>query len=183
MVMTHRSRFAFAVLAMSVTAAASGCPSDLPTVLSLTIVPGEIRGVEHVLHVSVQDDGCLRVRRPAHWHRPGKFGGVLAAPSLRAAQAMSRMHLLAGFDGENVAAELTALEDARGQAYAVLGADRYVLRWTDDSGRGHEAAFSGVHQYAERYPDRVDLAAFASLVSMLQAEAERDDLVDLAATP
>jgi hypothetical protein len=181
--MTHRCSFAFTILAMSLTAGASACPSDLPTVLSLTIVPGEIRGVEHVLQVSVQDDGCLRVQRPAHWHQPGKFGGVLAAPSLRASQATSQMQQLAGFDGEKVAAELAALEDALGKAYAVLGADRYVLRWTDDSGRGHEAAFSGVIQYAERYPERADLAAFSALVSMLHAEAERDDLVDLEAAP
>jgi hypothetical protein len=181
--MAHRGSFAFAILAMSFTVVAAACPSDAPTVLSLTVVPGEIRGVEHVLHVSVQDDGCLRVRRPAHWHEPGRFGGVLAAPSLRASRATSQMHLLAGFDGEKVAAELAALEKARGQAFAVLGADRYVLRWTDDSGRRFEAPFSGVFQYAEQYPDRADLAAFAALVSMLYAEAERDDLVDLAAAP
>jgi hypothetical protein len=147
------------------------------------VVPGEIRGVEHVLHVAVQDDGCLRVRRPAYWREPGRFGGVLAQPALRASQATSQMRLLAGFDGEKVATELAALEDARGEAFAVLGADRYVLRWTDDSGRGHETAFSGVFQYAERYPDRADLAAFAALVSMLQDEAERDDLVNLEPAP
>jgi hypothetical protein len=174
---------AFALLALSVSALASACPSDRPAALSLTVVPGEIRGVEHVLHVGVQDDGCLRVRRPAHWHEPGRFGGVLAQPALRAAQATSHMHLLAGFDGEKVNAELAALEDARGEAFAVLGADRYVLRWIDDSGRGREAAFSGVFQYAERYPDRTDLAAFAALVSMLQLEAERADLINLAAAP
>lgn len=181
--MNHRCRFAFAVLAMSITATASACPSDLPIVLSLMVVPGEIRGVEHVMHVGVQDDGCLRVRRPAYWREPGRFGGVLAQPALRASQATSQMRLLAGFDGEKVATELAALEDARGEAFAVLGADRYVLRWTDDSGRGHEAAFSGVFQYAERYPDRADLAAFAALVSMLQDEAERTDLVDLEPAP
>jgi hypothetical protein len=175
--MTHRSSFAFAILALSASALASACPSDLPTVLSLTIVPGEIRGVEHELHVSVQNDGCLRVQRPAHWREPGSFGGVLATPSLRAQRAASPVSLLAAFDGTKVAAELEALEDARGQAFAVLGADRYVLRWTDDSGLGHEAAFSGVFQYAERYPDRADLAAFSALVSMLQAQAERDDLL------
>lgn len=181
--MIHRGCFSFAMLAMCVTAAASACPSDLPTVLSLTVVPGEIRGVEHVLHVGVQDDGCVRVRRPDHWHEPGRFGGVLARPSLRGAQTTSQMRLLAGFDGDKVASELAALEDARGQAFAVLGADRYVLRWIDDSGRSHEAAFSGVFQYAEQYPDRADLAAFSALVSMLYAEAERDDLVELEPAP
>lgn len=181
--MNPRSRFAFAILAMSVTATASACPSDLPTALSLTIVPGEIRGLEHVLHVSVQADGCLRVRRPEHWYEPGQFGGVLAAPSLRASQTKSQTRFLAGFDGERVAAELAALEDARGQRFAVLGADRYLLRWTDDSGRSHVAAFPGVFQYAEQYPDRVDLATFSALVSMLYAEAERDDLVELEAAP
>lgn len=181
--MTPSGRFSVAIIAMSVAAAASACPSDQPTVLSLTMVPGEIRGVEHVLHVSVQDDGCLRVRRPEYWREPGQFGGVLAAPSLRASRATSQMHLLAGFDGENVAVELAALEDARGQAFAVLGADRYVLRWTDDSGRSQEASFSGVPQYAEQYPDRADLAAFSALVSMLHAEAERDDLVELEPAP
>ncbi len=181
--MTHLSTLAFAMLAMSVSAAARACPSDLPTVLSLTVVPGEIRGLEHVLHVGMQGDGCLRVRRPEHWPEPGRFGGVRAAPSLRASPATSQMHLLAGFDGEKVAAELAALEEARGQAFAVLGADRYVLRWTDDLGRGFEAAFPGVFQYAERYPERADLAAFSALVSMLQAEAERDDLVEMEATP
>ncbi len=181
--MTHCFRCAFALLALFVIAPATACPSDRPTVLSLMVVPGEIRGVEHVLHVAVQDDGCLRVRRPAYWREPGRFGGVLAQPALRASQATSQMRLLAGFDGEKVATELAALEDARGEAFAVLGADRYVLRWTDDSGRGHEAAFSGVFQYAERYPDRADLAAFAALVSMLQDEAERTDLVDLEPAP
>jgi hypothetical protein len=100
-------------------------------------------------------------------------------PSLRGSQMMSQMSLLAGFDGAQVATELVALERARGQAFAVEGADRYILRWTDASGRDHEAAFSGVFQYAERYPDRADLAAFAALVSMLQTEAAREDLVDL----
>jgi hypothetical protein len=181
--MTHRGRFTFALLAISVTTAAGACPSDRPTALSLTVVPGEIRGVEHVLHVGVQDDGCLRVRRPAHWHEPGRFGGAVAQPALRAAQATSDTYRLAGFDGEKVHAELAALEDARGEAFAVLGADRYVLRWIDDRGRAHEATFSGIFQYAERYPDRNDLATFAALVSMLQLEAERNDLVNLEPAP
>lgn len=180
---TCRLRGAMGLLALIASGLASACPSDLPTSLSLTLLPGEILGVEHVLQVGVQDDGCLRVHRPAHWRKAGRFGGVLASPSLRAAQASAQLDLLAGFDGDQVAAELAALEAARGEAFAVEGADRYVLRWTDGVGRRHVAAFEGIFQHVERYPERDDLAAFAALVSMLQAEAAREDLVNLEAAP
>jgi hypothetical protein len=60
--MTHRFSRALTILALSAStfasAFASACPSNLPSALSLTLVPGEIRGVENMLLVSVQNDGC-----------------------------------------------------------------------------------------------------------------------------
>lgn len=153
------------------------CPGTAPTSLSLTLIPGEIRGLDHVLQVNVQADGCLRVRRPAHWRDAGTWTGSVAAPVLREAAIWSVLDGLARFDGERVRAELEALEASRAEAFAVAGADRYVLRWTDSDGQSREASFEAVFQYAERYPDRSDLAAFAAVVSMLQDEATRSDLI------
>jgi len=154
------------------------CPGTAPTALSLTLTPGEIRGVYHVLQVNVQTDGCLRVQRPRHWRDAGTWSGPVAAPALRSG-APTALAALVDFDGARVRAELDALEQARGEAFSVEGADRYVLRWVDAAGRSHQAAFDAIFQYAERYPNRADLAAFASLVSALQAEAAREDLVTL----
>lgn len=152
------------------------CPGTAPTALSLTLTPGEIRGVYHVLQVSVQTDGCLRVQRPRHWRDAGTWHGPVATPALRSG-VQTALAALESFDGARVRAELDALEQARGAAFSVEGADRYVLRWVDDAGQRHQVAFDAIFQYAERYPQRADLAAFASLVSMLQAEAARADLV------
>jgi hypothetical protein len=101
----------------------------------------------------------------------------VAAAALRAAASWPALEGITGFDGERVRAELDALEASRGQAYTVEGADRYVLRWTDGDGQAREASFEAIFQYAERYPERSDLAAFATVVASLQDEAARSDLV------
>lgn len=173
----------FAALLLAATGLARACPSESPSGLSLLVLPGEIRGLEHVLQVDVQDDGCVRVRRPAHWWDSGRFAGALAAPALRSAQTAALLERLDGFDGERVAAELARNEASRGEAFSVAGADRYVLRWTDATGRRREATFDGIFQYAERHPMRQDLAAFAALVSLLQDEAVRTDLPEAGGTP
>lgn len=175
---TRRARVVAVPLLMLGMVGAWACPGTAPTALSLTLTPGEIRGVYHVLQVSLQSDGCLRVQRPRHWRESGTWSGAVAAPVLRAG-ATSMLATLVDFDGARVRAELEALEQSRGQAFAVEGADRYVLRWVDAAGRSHEAVFDAIFQYAERYPNRADLTAFASLVSVLQAEAAREDLVAL----
>lgn len=173
-----RSAGAALVLLASLSGSAWGCAADAQTRLGLTVTPGEILGVAHVLEVGVRDDGCVRVRRPAHWRAAGRFEGPASAALLGSRDA-DALAALDDFDEARVRAELDALERSRGQAFAVEGADRYVLRWIDATGQRRTARFDGIFQYAERYPERADLAAFAALVTALQDEAAREDLVAL----
>jgi hypothetical protein len=146
------------------------------------------------LVVSVFDDGCVQVHRPAYRRDAGDFRVDLDAAALDALRSRVDQSALRAFDAKRVQADIAAAQrkphphpilplkeraslatdDSREQRYSELDADRYEIIWRSGSKRG-AAAWPGLPAYAARYTDNASLQAFSSAASALLALAERSD--------
>ncbi|TDR42070.1 hypothetical protein DFR29_109126 [Tahibacter aquaticus] len=136
------------------------------------------------LVVSVFDDGCVQLHRPAYRRDAGDFRLQLAPAALDTLRRTVDHPALRTFDAKRVKADIAAAQrkyvgaDGRAERYSELDADRYEIHWRSAGKRG-VAAWTGLPGPAQTYSDNESLQAFHKAASALQALAERSDAVRL----
>jgi hypothetical protein len=166
---------------LSVAQAAAPCAGGDGPVMELRVVAAALAPeTDRSLVVSVFDDGCVQLHRPAYRRDAGDYRLDLDATALAALRSRVDQPVLRSFDARRVQAELAAAqrkrmtEDGREQRYSELDADRYEIRWRSGSKRS-AAAWAGLPAYADSYPENQTLKTFHNAAKALQALAERSD--------
>jgi hypothetical protein len=161
--------------------AAPPCAGGEEPAMELRIVAAALAPeTDRSLVVSVFDDGCVQVHRPAYRRDAGDFRVDLDAATLAALRGRIDQPALRSFDAKRVQAELVqtqrkrSAEDGREQRHGELDADRYEIAWRSGSKRG-AVAWAGLPAYAAHYPDNVSLRVFHNAATALRALAERSD--------
>lgn len=156
---------------------AFACAPDDRGELRLTVTPGERAEPDSALLVQVHANGCLQIRRPAHWLRPGRYtASVDATLADWRSRSRSLDAQLAKLEPDALLAELAQADAARGEVFSVQDADCYALEWVASDGQWQRLGLPAVPQLAERHRGHDGLTELASLIDALQQQALRHDL-------
>jgi hypothetical protein len=134
------------------------------------------------LIVSVHDDGCVQLHRPAFRRDGGDYRLTLEPAALETLHRTTSQPALRNFDAAKVRADISAAQRKRDagserlERYSEPDADHYEIRWRDAGKRG-TAAWTGLPGAAKAHPDNAALRAFGAAVQALQALDARSDAV------
>ena len=171
--------------------AAEPCTVDANPWLSLTITTGtEMALSDRIISVRVHDIGCADIHRPAFYRDAGNYRLLLQPEETVALRVELDAKQLAKFDSGKVQSKLAAAQAQGGKSqtgaaenFTVLDADYYQIELRAGEKR-MAAAWPGVHDYAEFYPEVVELKQLSTMVLAVQALLEREDAVRVhGATP
>ena len=171
--------------------AAEPCAVGPKPWLSLTITTGTAMAVsDRIISVRVHDNGCAEIHRPAFYRNAGDYRLLLQPAESAALRAKIDAKQLAGFDSRKVQSKLATAQALGGKSqtgaaenFTVLDADYYQIELRSGEKRA-AAAWSGVHDYAEFYPEVVELKQLSTMVLAVQALLEREDALRVqGATP
>ncbi len=170
--------------------AAEPCTVGAEPWLSLTITPGSAMAVsDRIISVRVHDNGCAEIHRPAFYRNAGNFRLLLQAEETAALRAEVDAKQLAAFDTGTVQSKLAAAQAQGGKSqtgaaenFTVLDADYYLIELRTGEKRA-AAAWPGVHEYAEFYPEVIELKQLSTMLLAVQALLERDAVRVHGATP
>jgi hypothetical protein len=164
--------------------AATPCAIQAQPWLSLTITASAaVAASDRTLSVRVHDDGCTEIHRPAFYRLAGDYRLQLTSDELSALRAKGFAKQLRDFDAAKISAALAgsraSVAKSGGAALersTVVDADRFALE-AIEAGKRSAAAWSGLHDYAEIYPEMTDLVALSDNVKAIQRLLEREDAV------
>ncbi len=171
------------VLPVSAWAAdATACTASEKPWLSLRIATGTAIAVaDRDVLVLVYNDGCVALHRPAFYRLAGDFRLDLSTDELASLRAQVDSKQLRAFDAAKVRAALSQSQRSGAKSasgnpedFAVLDADHYALE-LQVGGKTLRAAWSGLHSYAEYYPEVLELKQLSVLVRTVQALLARED--------
>lgn len=159
--------------------------------LSLTITAGIAMAVsDRIVSVRVHDNGCVEMHRPAFYRDAGNYRLLLQPAEIAALRAKVDAKQLATFDSGRVHSKLAAAQASGGKSqtsgaenFTVLDADYYQIELHTGEKRA-TAAWPGVHEYAEFYPEVVELKQLSTMLLAVQGLLEREDALRVqGATP
>jgi hypothetical protein len=162
--------------------AAEPCAISGKPWLSLTITPGlAVTVSDRIISVRVHDNGCAEIHRPAFYRDAGDYRLLLQPAETVALRAKVDAKQLAAFDAGSVQSKLAAAQALGGKShtaaaenFSVLDADYYQIEIHAGEKRS-AVAWPGVHDYAEFYPEIVELKQLSTMVLAVQALLERED--------
>jgi hypothetical protein len=167
--------------------AAEPCAISAKPWLSLTITPGlAVTASDRIISVRVHDNGCAEIHRPSFYRDAGDHRLLLQPAEIDMLRAGIDAKQLAAFDSGRVQRKLAAAQASGGKSqtgaaenFTVLDADYYQIELhTGELHVGKKsaaAAWPGVHDYAEFYPEIVELKQLSTMVLAVQALLERED--------
>ena len=171
--------------------AAEPCTVDAKPWLSLTITTGIAMAIsDRNVSVRVHDNGCVEMHRPAFYRDAGNYRLLLQPAEVAALRAKVDAKQLATFDSGRVKSKLAAAQASGAKSttggaenFTVLDADYYQIELRTGEKRV-AAAWPGVHEYAEFYPEVVELTQLSTMLLAVQELLEREDALRLqGATP
>lgn len=173
----HRLLLCMLWLAPSLAPAAAPCAGD--PLLMLTVTAGEaVVAKDRQLIVQVHDNGCVLLHRPAFYRDAGDYQLQLSAADISALR--QQIDTLGSFDAAKLRFEVGVKQagrrkDGSATALEIVDADRFELSWRI-GGKSAHADWSGLHEYAEQFPDIEALGRLSRTSSQLQKLAQREDL-------
>lgn len=168
-------------------AAATTCTVDTVPWLTLTVTTGSaIKVADRELRVRVHDNGCVELHRPSFYRLAGDYRLALTAVELAALRTAVVPEQVRNFDAARVRSALKRQQLAGGksgtaspEAFAVLDGDHFVLELRD-RGKRAAAAWTGLHDVAEFYPEVAELQQLSRMVKAVQQLLAREDAAAVA---
>jgi hypothetical protein len=164
--------------------AAAPCAIQAQPWLSLTITASTaVTASDRTISVRVHDNGCTEIHRPAFYRQAGDYRLQLTSGELSAMRAKGFAKQLGDFDAGKISAALAAPRagsiksgSAAPERLTIVDADHFALE-VIEAGKRAAVAWSGLHDYAEIYPEMTDLVALSNNVKAVQRLLDREDAV------
>jgi hypothetical protein len=168
-------------------AAAAPCTVGSVPWLTLTVTTGSaITVADRELRVRVHHNGCVELHRPSFYRLAGDYRLALTADEFAALRIAVVPEQVRRFDAAKVRTALKRRQLAGGksgmaspEAFAVLDGDHFVLELRD-GGKRAAAAWTGLHDVAEFYPEVAELQQLSRMVKAVQQLLAREDAVAVA---